>query len=113
MQIDGPMKISVADSPDGQGRILILGFKPDFQELDVPEQATRFQAYLDELERNIAAIEDENDRNRAGMLIIQQISEELFPHIEAGDLALEEGIIIQIGQDPHSVALTDLLQQIQ
>jgi hypothetical protein len=113
MQIKGPMKISVAESPDGQGRVLIVGFQTDFQGLEVAQQAAGFRAYLEELQGNIAAIEDENDRNRAGMLIIQQVAEQLLPHIESGELALEESIIIQIGQDDQALALTDLLRQTQ
>ncbi|MCP4239952.1 MAG: transcriptional regulator, partial [bacterium] len=51
------------------------------------------------------------NHNRAGMLIIQQIVEQLLPHVEAGDLEIAESIIIQIQQNSQVVALTDLLQQ--
>lgn len=111
MQIKGPMKIPVAESPDGLGGVLIEGFQAEFQGSDVAHQAAGFRACLDELQGNIAAIEDENDRNRAGMLIIRQVAEQLLPHTESGELALAESIIIQIGQDDQAPALTDLLGQ--
>jgi hypothetical protein len=105
------MNITVADPADGQGKVLLLAFQPEFQALEVADQGARFREYLGGLAQEIAAIRDENDRNRAGMLIIQQIGEELLPHIEAGELALEESIIIQIRQEQQAVALTDLLRQ--
>lgn len=111
MVIEGPMSITVADPADGQGKVLVLAFHPEFQALAITDQVTRFREYLETLAREIAAIQDENDRNRAGMLIIQQIGAELLPHIEAGELALEESIIIQIRQDQQAVALSDLLRQ--
>ena len=111
MVIEGPMSITVADPADGQGKVLVLAFRPEFQALEMAEQGARFREYLENLAREIAAIPDESDRNRAGMLIIQQIGEELLPHIEAGELALEESIIIQIRQEGQAVALTDLLRQ--
>lgn len=111
MVIEGPMSITVADPADGQGKVLVLAFRPEFQTLEVSDQGVHFREYLQTLAREIAAIPDENDRNRVGMLIIQQIGEELLPHIEVGDLALEESIIIQIRQEGQAVALSDLLRQ--
>lgn len=111
MLIEGPIRITVAEAAAGQGWVLVLAFKPEFQALGLDEQARQFRDYLTRLNTDIAGISDENDRNRAGMLIIQQIVEQLLPHVEAGELELEESIIIQIQQNSQVVALTDLLQQ--
>ncbi len=111
MLIEGPIRVSVAEAADGQGWVLILAFKPEFQALDIAAQAGEFQGYLDSLNTGIAAISAEDDPNRPGMLIIQQIAEQLLPHIAAGELELSESIIIQIQQNSQLVALTDLLQQ--
>lgn len=110
MLIEGPIRVSVAENPDGQGWVLILAFKSEFQSLDVVSQADEFKDYLDSLNAGIAAITAEDDPNRPGMLIIQQIVEQLMPHIAAGELELSESIIIQIQQNSQLVALTDLLQ---
>ncbi len=110
MLIEGPLRISVAETTDGQGWVLVLAFKPEFQVLDVPTQGAQFQDYLQQLNDDIASL-DEGDHNRAGMLIIQQIVEQLLPHVAAGELEIEESIIIQIQQNSQVVALTDLLQQ--
>ena len=109
MLIEGPLKISIAEPADGQGKILVIGFKPDFQTLDLPEQGQRFREYMETLERGIASITQDDDRNRAGMLIVQQVAEQLLPHVEAGELALEENMTVQIRQSEQAVALTDLL----
>ena len=109
MLIEGPMNIAIAEPADGQGKILVVGFAPDFQALDASEQGGRFRGYLETLSGAIERIEDQADPNRAGMLIVQQIAEQLLPHIESGELALEETMTIQIRQDQQAVALNDLL----
>ena len=110
MLIEGPMKISVADTADGQGRMLVIAFTPEFQALSVEQQGADFSAYLKKLVDGIASLA-ESDPNRQGMLIVQQIAEQLAPHIASGDLAVEETMTIQIGQDQQQqyVGLIDLL----
>jgi primosomal protein N'' len=109
MLIEGPLRISIAEPADGQGKILVIGFQPEFQKLDLSEQGQRFREYLATLEQGIASIAQEDDRNRAGMLIVQQVAEQLLPHVETGELALEENMTVQIRQEEQAVALTDLL----
>jgi len=111
MLIEGPLRISVAEATDGQGWVLVLAFKPEFQALDVTAQGLQFRDYLQRLNTDIQGVTANDDPNRAGMLIIQQIVEQLLPHVEAGELDIEESIIIQIQQNSQVVALTDLLQQ--
>ncbi len=109
MLIEGPLKISIAEPADGQGKILVIGFQPDFQSLGLPERGQQFREYLVTLEQGIGSISSENDRNRAGMLIVQQVAEQLLPHVESGELALEDNMTVQIRQTEQAVALTDLL----
>ena len=109
MLIEGPMKITIAEPEDGEGKILIIGFQPEFQRLDQSAQTQKFQIYLEELDRNIAALAGRDERNRAGMLIVQQIAEQLMPHITSGELALEETMTVQIRKSEQAVAVTDLL----
>ena len=113
MLIEGPMNIDIVEPADGQGKILTVGFQPEFQALDLDEQGRNFREYLDSLAKEVAAITDDNDRDRMGMLIIQQFAEQLLPHIEAGELALEETMTTQIGREDQAVALVDLLGRIK
>ncbi|MCP4992625.1 MAG: transcriptional regulator [Gammaproteobacteria bacterium] len=109
MKIEGPMKITIADPADGQGKLLMIQFTPEFQALGISAQAAGFRQHIGSLQDQISAITSEVDRNRAGMMIILQFAEQLLPHIEQGELALEEQIVLQIRQAAQVVALTDLL----
>lgn len=108
MLIEGPLKIGVLDQPDQPGRELHIDFTTEFQALEPQGQAQAFSNYLLELEQGISSLA-EADPNRAGMLIIQQIAEQLAPHIASGDLELEETILVEIGRDYSSDSLMNLL----
>jgi len=108
MLIDGPLKIGVLDQPDQPGRELHIDFSDEFQVLDRSDQVQRFSSYLNELAQGIAALA-EDDPNRGGMLIVQQIAEQLSPHITSGDLELEQTIIVEMGRDYSSDSLMSLL----
>ena len=112
MQIEGPLNIEIAEPADGQGKILVIAFKPDFQALSGAEQSAEFRSYLEALHRNITEVLPEGDANRAGMLVVQQVAEQLLPHIESGELALDETMTVQIRQADQVLALTDLLSDV-
>ncbi len=42
------------------------------------------------------------------MLIVQQIGEQLLPYIQAGEMALEETMVVEIGRE-QAFSLTDLI----
>lgn len=109
MLIEGPLQIAIADPEDGQGKILVLGFTPAFQALDLEQQGREFHRYLEHLTGSIGDETGIDARNRAGMLIVQQVVEQLLPHVQAGELALEETMTVQIRQSDQAGALTDLL----
>ncbi|MES9869349.1 MAG: transcriptional regulator [Sedimenticola sp.] len=111
MLIEGPMKISVAEPANDQGRILVIAFTPEFQAMSVEEQGADFNAFQQHLADGIASLE-EDDPNRQGMLIVQQIAGQLAPRIASGDLPVEETLTIQIDQNQEQqyVGLVDLLQ---
>jgi len=110
MLIEGPLKIGVLDQPDQPGRELHIDFTAEFQALEPQVQAQQFQDYLQLLARSIASLPEE-DSNRAGMLIVQQIAEQLSPHIFSGDLELDQTIIVEMGRDYSSDSLMNLLEQ--
>jgi hypothetical protein len=108
MLIEGPLKIAVLDQPDQPGRELHIDFTTDFQALESQDQAPAFRGYLGELQQGISSLPTD-DPNRAGMLIVQQIAEQLSPHVESGDLELGETIIVEMGRDYSSDSLMNLL----
>ncbi len=107
MDIEGPVQIKIGEPADGQGRLLLLSFRPDFVAKPPPERAAAFAGYLQELTRGVA---DPNldEANRQGMLIVQQVAEQLLPHLQADDLDLEQEMIIQI-RPQEAAAISDLL----
>lgn len=109
MLIEGPMNITISDPADGQGKVLVILFTPEFQALPLGEQGRQFQDYMAMLTGHINGQDPVDGKNRAGMAIIYQFAEQLLPHIVSGDLALEERIVLQIRQESQAVALTDLL----
>ena len=108
MLIEGPMKIDIAEPADGQGKLLMVSFKPEFQAAEIAEQVKQFAAHLNKLAESIND-ETLDQRTRQGIMIVHQFSEQLLPHIESGDLALDETMIIQIRQEQQVSVLVDLL----
>ena len=111
MEIDGPLKIGVVETPGQGGWELQIDFRPAFRELKGLEQSRAFRTYLSQLASNISAL-PQDDRNRQGMLLVQQIAEQLLPHVESGELALNETIVVEIAQAPVA-ALQDLIRSSQ
>lgn len=108
MLIEGPLKIGVLDDPAQPGRELHIDFSAEFQAMAQQDQAEAFADYLRELQLGIASLSAE-DPNRAGMLIVQQIAEQLQPHVGNGDLELSDTIVVEMGRDFSSDSLMGLL----
>lgn len=107
MDIQGPLKVGVVEpSPQGNYELHIT-FTDDFKAAELADQAAQFKAYIAALQAALGA-DGLDDRNAQGMLMIQQICEQLQPHIEAGDVALGETLVIEVQRTP-GVNLTDLL----
>lgn len=107
MEITGPLKIGVMETPDRPGWELHIDFRPEFRSLPLAQQGEAFRAYISGLAADISTLA-EDDRNRQGMLMVQQIAEQLLPHVESGDLALGETIVVEIAQAPVA-SLRDLI----
>ncbi|MGD8908827.1 MAG: hypothetical protein PVF13_03980 [Chromatiales bacterium] len=108
MLIEGPLKIGVLDDPAQPGRELHIDFTSEFQALSPADQAASFSRYLQELQQGISGLQAE-DPNRAGMLIVQQVAEQLLPHLGSGELELSDTIIVEMGRDHSSDSLMGLL----
>ena len=96
MEISGPLTIGLVEKLDGLGRELHLGFREEFRRLPLSAQGEAFRAYVADLTGAVYAL-DEDDPDRAGILLIQQIAEQLLPHVEAGELSLADTIVVDIG----------------
>jgi len=106
-EIDGPLKIMVAQEPGQAGWQLIVTFTDAFKSASLEEQGRRFADYQRELVEGIGRL-PEGDRNRDGMAIVLQLVNEMLPYIREGQIALEETIVVQIAQS-QAVSITDFL----
>ncbi len=98
MLIEGPLKLSVKEKDTGIGHELHLEFTPSFRQLSAAEQGQIFEDYVNGLQRDIVA-RDEDSADRQGMLTVLQIAEQLLPHIKANDVELGETIVVDIQPD--------------
>ena len=108
MDINGPMHIGVLQTEGAVGWELHFDFRDEFQALDLQRQAEEFRRYLITLAAEIVSL-PEDDHDRQGMLLVQQLSEQLLEYIASGDLALNETIKVQVEQDAAVLSLNDLL----
>ncbi len=97
MLIEGPLNISVVDTDTGE-RELHLKFSAEFKALKLNQQCDSFHEFIHYLKTEIDILE-ESDPNRHGMLTIQQIAEQMLPHIESNEIPLEDAIIVNIQAD--------------
>lgn len=105
MQINGPFSISIVDNTDTQSRELHLSFKPAFQRQPQVARLETLQTHIQSLQQSVE--QETNDATRQGMLMMLQIVEELYPHIEQDEIPLDETIVIEMGA---SSPLDKLLQ---
>ena len=107
MEINGPLKIGVIDSPETPGWELQVTFTEDFKQAELAEQRRIFEDYVKELAEGIDSL-PEGDRNRDGMAIVYHLCGQMLPYIREGQIALEETIMVEIGQS-QAVSITDFL----
>ena len=115
MKIDGPLKISLLEQSDGSSRKLEIAFTGAFRRLDLPAQGAAFREYVESLRTASAQLEGD-ERTREGVLTILQIAEQLLPHVETGEMTLEEPIEVEVQSDfALNVAAygTDLVSRLQ
>lgn len=106
MDIKGPIKVGVVEpSPEGNYE-LHIDFTDDFKAAELTAQGETFRAYLAELAAALKG--DLEGRDAQGVLLIQQVCEQLQPHVEAGDIPLSETLVIEVQRTP-GVNLADLL----
>jgi len=107
MEIQGPFTIAINDNGETGLRELHLGFKPGFQQLELAERLTTLNDYLTSLNDDISTESDPN--NQQGMILIAQVAQELYPHLQSNEIPLDETIVIEIGPSQSS-PFDDLLR---
>lgn len=100
MEIEGPFTITIHDNSETSAQELHLHFKAGFQQLPLAKRLETLQQYLAELQQNIAR--ESNEANRQGLLSIAQITEQLYPHLQADEIPLQETTVI--GMVPGQVS---------
>lgn len=106
MEIKGPLKVGVVE-PSPQGNYeLHINFTDAFRQADLASQGEQFRSYMADLANALSG--GLGPRDAQGVLLIQQICEQLRPHIEAGEVALGETLVIEVQRAP-GVNLVDLL----
>ena len=107
MEIEGPIRVTVVEpSPEGNYELHIR-FTEAFQHQDLAEQGPAFREYLAQLHQDVQQ-PGLDDRTRQGMLLIQQVCEQLLEPIASGDLPLSEPLVVEIQRTP-GFDLSDLL----
>lgn len=109
MLIQGPLKIGITDT-DNNERELRLEFTQEFKSLKLDKRCDSFHEFIHYLKTEIDVLE-ENDPNRQGMLTIQQIVEQLLPHIESDEIPLEDAVIVNIKSDNPFGNIQTMLKQ--
>ena len=98
MKIDGPLKIGIVTQDNSLDREIHVGFTDTFQNLTLQEQGRVFNQYVEHLRSQTKAIAKDN-QERQGMLTVLQIAEQLAPHVQAGEIPLNETIIIEVSSE--------------
>ncbi len=107
MEINGPIRVAVVEpSPEGDYELHIT-FADDFRSLPLDHQGPAFRAYLGELFEAVRK-PDLDDRTRQGMLLVQQVCEQLLEPVEQGEIPLSETLVVEIQRTP-GVNLSDFL----
>ncbi|QMU62214.1 MAG: transcriptional regulator [Gammaproteobacteria bacterium] len=93
MEIEGPLKFRIVTFDNSEDREVHVDFKQEFQDLDVQGQADVFLKHISSLHSQVAALNKEDEKERQGMLMVLKLLEELWPHVKAGEVSLDETIV--------------------
>lgn len=96
MIVKGPLKVGVVDVPDA-GWTLQIDFRDGFRALPLDQQGAGFRSYLTRLSMDTQSMHG-SDGHLPGLLLLQQLVEQLLPLVEAGELELHETIRVQVAE---------------
>lgn len=107
MAIKIPFNIGF-NNTDGT-RQLHLSFTAEFQRMEQQQRVKTYRDYMEQLIAQAQLAEDENSQK--GIITVLQIAEQLFPHLQAEQVPLEQAIIVEIGEEAEGSSLDELLKQ--
>jgi hypothetical protein len=91
--MEGPLKFKIISFENSDDHEIHVDFKQEFQDLTLQEQASEFLKHISSLHSQVADLGEEDEQERQGMLIVLRFLEELWPHIQAGEVSLNETIV--------------------
>jgi len=97
MVVTDLFEITMEEKSNGPGSVVHLNFFDIFQMHTLEKQREELDSYLTDLAAQIGTDVSESDRQ--GMQMVQQIIQQLYPHILEGKLDLSDTFIIEIAQD--------------
>ena len=107
MLIEAPFKISIVDKSDSENKELHLTFTDSFSGSKLDERVSMLEKYINELSGHIQKL-PEDSQDRKGMLIIEQLTGQLQPHIINDELELDETIVVEINRE---ISLNNLIEK--
>jgi len=107
MAIKIPFNIGFND--DDGSRQLQLSFTAEFRRMEQPQRLKTYKDYMEQLIAQAQLAEDENSQK--GIITVLQIAEQLFPHLQAEQIPLEQTIIVEMGDDAEGSSLDELLSK--
>lgn len=93
--MEGPLKFQIVSLDDSSDKEIHVDFKKEFLQLKKEEQATQFYDHVNSLKSHANKLE-EDSQERQGLLFVLQFLEELVPRVQAGDIPLDETIIVKV-----------------
>ena len=107
--MEGPLKFQIVSFDGSNDREIHVDFKEEFLQLNLAEQASQFSDHVSSLKLRANSLQ-EDSQERQGLLFVLQFLEELVPRVQAGDIPLNETIIVKVMEESPIKQLISGLQ---
>lgn len=96
--MEGPLKFQIISYDDSSEREIHVDFKQEFLQLNLEQQGSQFSDHVSSLKSQADNMQ-EDSQERQGLLFVLQFLEELVPRVQAGDIPLDETIIVKVMEE--------------
>ena len=107
MTIKIPFNIGFNENAQTRTGQIHLSFTDEFQAMDQDKRIKTYKDYLEYLIAQAQLAEDENSQK--GIITVLQSADQLFPHLQADEIPLQETIIVEMGENAEGSTLQELL----
>ncbi len=107
--MEGPLKFKIVSFDGSDDREVHVDFKQEFQQLNLNQQAAQFSEHVNSLKIQANGL-SEDSQDRQGIVFVLEILEELEPRIRAGEIPLNETVIVKVMEQPPLTGLISKLQ---